>query len=57
MPIIGTIIPFIGFRRRYIDADGFPLPDGFTSRFASDCFEVEWLMFHVILFTTSVKEV
>lgn len=62
MKLIGTIIPFIGFRPHYLDDEGMPLlaetlddPEP-KSEWVSDCFEIEWFRLGMILFSTNVRE-
>jgi hypothetical protein len=54
MKIIGTIIPFIGFRTHQIDNDGFPTE--IYTGYESDCFEVEWFGQGFIIFSTNVRK-
>lgn len=54
MRIIGTIIPFIGFRTHLIDEDGMPTDE--YSEWESDCFEVEWFGQGFVLFSTNIRQ-
>lgn len=58
MKIMGTFLPFIGFRTFPIDNEGMPvLEGGENSPWESDCFMLEWFGLGVILFTTGVRHV
>jgi hypothetical protein len=62
MRIWGGILPFIGFKKFYVDERGFPLLNEEAnpipvSPWWSDVFTIEWLGRGILLFTTRIRRV